>query len=105
MRKKLQVVLTDEAATHLEKVLAEASDGFINGSINCSDLVNEMILSAKVDIKALQAKHTNLRKSLRVLAAQKDIDLESAIKALTEMKSRTAKRGTRSTSPPEEVEE
>lgn len=105
MRKKLQVVLTDEASTQLEKVLAEATDGFINGSINCSDLINEMILTSKIDIKALQAKHTNLRKSLRVLAAQKDIDLEAAIKTLMEMKSRNSKRGPKANSANEEAEE
>lgn len=92
MKKKLQIVLTDESWSALESLTKEASDGFINGSINFSDVVNEVLLTSKLDIKSLQAKHTNIRKSLRLMAAQKEIDIDSAIKSLLEIKSKSAKR-------------
>ena len=47
-----------------------------------------MILTAKVDVKALQLKHTDLRRSLKALAGKDDIDIESAIKSLMELKAR-----------------
>ena len=87
-KKRLQVILTDEAWIAVESLTNQASENFETGSINYSDVINEMILVAKVDIKALQQKHTNLRRSLKVLASKSDIDLDSAIKSLMEMKAR-----------------
>ena len=80
MKKKLQVVLSDETWTALEELTKEANDGFVNGTITYSDVVNEILLTAKLDIRGIQAKHTNIRKSLRLMAAQKEIDIDSAIR-------------------------
>ncbi|MGZ3805914.1 MAG: hypothetical protein ACXVB4_16985 [Pseudobdellovibrionaceae bacterium] len=95
MKKKLQVILSDESWSALEVLTKEANDGFVNGSITFSDVMNEIILTAKLDIRGLQAKHTNIRKSLRMMAAQKEIDIDSAIRALMDLKSKGAKRTTK----------
>ena len=92
MKNKLQVVLTDDSWAALEAMTKEASDGFKSGSINMSDIVNEVLLSAKIDVRALQAKHTNIRRSLRQMALQKDIDIDLAIKNLMELKAINNKR-------------
>lgn len=95
MKKKIQVNLTDETHGLLENMLTEANSDFENGSINISDVVNEIIRAAKLDIKTLQSRHTNIRKSLRLLASQKEMDIESAIKALMELKSKSGKKALR----------
>ena len=87
-KKRLQVILSDEAWNAVEAVCNQASENFETGTINYSDVINEMILCSKVDIKALQQKHTNIRRSLKVLASKSDIDLDSAIKTLMELKAR-----------------
>ncbi|MBN8542603.1 MAG: hypothetical protein J0L82_19590 [Deltaproteobacteria bacterium] len=96
MKRKLQVVLNDETWTAIEGLTKEANDGFINGTITYSDIVNEILLTAKLDIRGLQAKHTNIRKSLRLMASQKEIDIDSAIRALMDLKSKGAKKSMRS---------
>ncbi len=96
MKKKIQIVLSDEAWTALENLTKEANDGFLNGTINYSDVANELISTGKIDIRGLQAKHTNIRKSLRLMASQKEIDIESAIKALMDLKSKGVKKTNRS---------
>ncbi len=80
MKKKIQIVLSDESWSALESLTNEANEGFVNGTINYSDVVNELIATGKIDIRGLQAKHTNIRKSLGLMASQKEIDIESAIK-------------------------
>lgn len=95
MKRKLQVVLSEDAWVQLEAFTKEANDGFNNGSITLSDVVNELVLNAKIDIKALQGKHINVRKSLRLLATQKEIDIDLAIKTLMDLKSKGAKRTAR----------
>ncbi len=92
MVKRLQVVLNEEAWAVVDAIYNEATQNFECGSINYSDVINEMLLGAKVDIKTLQAKHTDVSKSLRLLANQKDLDLEAAIKSLQELRAKTAKR-------------
>ena len=91
MSKRLQINLTDEAWNAVEAVLKTANQNFKNGRIHFSDAINEMIVCSKVDIKNLQAKHLNLRKSLRNMALQKDPDIDSLIKSLTELKQKTTK--------------
>ncbi len=105
MKKKLQVVLNDETWTAIEGLTKEANDGFVNGTITYSDIVNEILLTAKLDIRGLQAKHTNIRKSLRLMAAQKEIDIDSAIRALMDIKSKGAKKSMRSQISMEGVEQ
>lgn len=92
MKRKLQVLLSEESWTIVENTIKEANTDFANGTINYSDVLNELIPNAKVDVKTLQAKHTNIRKSLRTLATQKEIDLDSAIKTLMELKAKGSKR-------------
>lgn len=105
MKKKLQVVLNDETWTAIEGLTKEANDGFINGTITYSDIVNEILLTAKLDIRGLQAKHTNIRKSLRLMASQKEIDIDSAIRALMDLKSKGAKKSMRNQISMEGVEQ
>jgi outer membrane protein TolC len=90
--RKLQLSLNEEAWKMLEEATDEANKDFSAGSITLSDVANEMILLAKIDVRVLQAKHANIRKALRVMAGQKDIDIESAIKSLMEMKARASQR-------------
>lgn len=105
MKKKLQVILNDETWTALENLTKEANDSFVNGTITYSDVVNEILLTTKLDIRAIQSKHTNIRKSLRLMAAQKEIDIDSAIRALMDLKSKGAKKSTRSQLSMEGVEQ
>ena len=88
-KKRLQVILNDESWNAVEAVTNEASLNFEVGSINYSDVINEMILGSKVDVKSLQLKHTDFRRSLKLLAGKDDIDLDSAIKSLMELKARS----------------
>ncbi len=95
MKRKLQVILNDDSWAALESLTKEANDGFVNGSLTYSDIVNEIVLTAKLDIRGLQAKHTNIRKSLRLMAAQKEIDIDSAIRALMDLKSKGTKKSSK----------
>lgn len=98
MKRKLQVALNDDSWSALDALTKEANEGFKNGFITFSDVVNEVIVNAKIDMRALQAKHTNIRKSLRLLAAQKEIDIDSAIRNLMDLKAKGAKRSARTQS-------
>ena len=89
---KFQVNLCEESRKHLETVTADANFEFKLGTVTLSDVVCEMILQSRIDVRALQTKHTNVRKSLRLLAARKDIDLDSAIEQLLEMKGKSQKK-------------
>ncbi|RYZ77075.1 MAG: hypothetical protein EOP05_03045 [Proteobacteria bacterium] len=92
MKRKIQIVLSEDAWELLESTTKESNTGFKNGSITYSDVVNEFLVGGKIDIRMLQAKHTNLRKSLRLMASQKEIDIDAAIRSLQELKAKTAKR-------------
>ena len=92
MKRKLQVILNEESWTTLDGLVKEANLDFQSGSINMSDVVNEILLTAKIDVRALQIKHTNVRRSLRNLASKKDIDIDLAIKSLMELKAAGQKR-------------
>lgn len=91
MSKRLQISLTEDAWKMVEQMTNEAAINFEVGSINYSDVINEMVLTSKVDIKALQTKHTNLRRSLRIMATQKDIDIDAVIKTLNDLKGKCKK--------------
>ena len=92
MKKRLQIILSNEAWTAVDDLSKEANSDFDGGHINYSDLINEMILCSKVDIKTLQLKHTDLRKSLRALASKGDLDLDTVLKTLSELKSTVKKK-------------
>ena len=104
MKKKFQVALNDESQNMLEGLLKEANDGFKSGYISCSDLINEMIITAKIDVRTLQMKHTNVRKSLRLLASQKDIDIDLAIEGLMKLKGKVKSRSQKNQIQFEEVQ-
>ena len=76
----------------VDAVTKEANSGFEAGTINCSDTINEMILTSKVDIKLLQSKHTNIRRSLRLMAAKENVDIDDVIKSLLELKAKSGKK-------------
>lgn len=103
MNKKIQVNLSNEAWNHLEGLLKQLKDEHKSISINCSELVSEIILSSKIDLKSLQVKYTNLRKSLRELSNMKDIDLDVMIKSLVELKNKTGKKNAKPTLSSEDV--
>ena len=92
MSKRLQIILTDEAWNAVDALTNDASQNFEAGSINYSDAINEMILTARVDVKALQLKHTDVRRSLRAMASKETVDIDAVIKSLMELKSRSTKR-------------
>jgi septation ring formation regulator EzrA len=86
MKKRLQIALSDEALATVELLIKQANKDFETGHITYSDAINEMIMTSKVDIKTLQDKHTDVRRSLKSFAKQDDPDLDSLIKTLTELK-------------------
>lgn len=92
MAKRLQVVFTDEAWAEVERVTSESNTNFDVGSIGYSDVVCEMVLASRVDIKALQLKHTDIRRSLRMMAGKADLDLDQVINALHDLRTKTKKR-------------
>lgn len=95
MSKRIQLILSDETWKLVETLHRDASDQFEVGNITYSDVIAEMILCSKVDVKALQAKHTDVRLSLKILAKQNGIDIDGAIKHLSELKLKTSKRPAR----------
>lgn len=86
------MILTPEAWAEVEALTNASNENFDVGAITYSDVINEMVLTAKVDVKTLQRKHTDIRRSIRAIASQNTIDLDSAIKALMELKSLNSKR-------------
>lgn len=92
MNKALQIVLTDETRAMVESIINQASSDFKNGRIRVSDVINEMILTSRVDVKVLQNKNINLKKSLRLLAARDDLDSEVIEQFLEDLKLRPTKK-------------
>lgn len=92
MKKRLQVQLTDDAWEMVEHLAKEGNSGFDSGYISYSDAINEMILTSKVDIRTLQMKHADLRRSLRSLASRRDLDVETVLRLVAELKTKTQKR-------------
>lgn len=90
--KRMQIVFTDDAWSIVENAHKQATENFDSGSISTSDVVNELVLHSRIDIKALQTKHTDLRRSLKAYAAKEDIDIDQLIKSLTELKNKNGKR-------------
>lgn len=86
MIKRLQIALTDDTWAVVDSIIKQANDNFDAGHINYSDAINEMILNSRVDIKALQEKHTDIRRSLRSYAKQDEPDIDALIKTLNELK-------------------
>lgn len=92
MKKVLQVKISPEAWQILDNTLSAANANFKSGKVSTSDLVNEMILTSKVEISSLQNKSISLKRFLKNTADQLEPDLEATIKILTEMKSRLTKK-------------
>lgn len=102
--RKIQINLNKESWSLLDGITKEANEDFQLGTITYSDVVIEAILQSRIDIRALQAKHVNLRKSLRLLATKKDIDIDMVIKQMTDLKQRGGKRSGKQPSSAEGVE-
>lgn len=99
MNKRIQIILSAEAKTALDKLYHETKSGFKLGSIKISDLVSEIILHTKIDVTEVRAKYTDLKKSLKELASTENVDLDLAIKTLTELKGKYQKKVTKSKVP------
>ncbi len=92
MKKRLQVCMNDDAWAQVEAITNETNEGFEGGSVTYSDVINEMILTSKVDIRALQLRHTDLRRSLRAMASKQTVDIDAVIKSLMDLKAKAPKR-------------
>ena len=99
MTKRLQIALSDEALIAVESLIKEANDNFELGHINYSDIINEMVINSKVDIKVLQDKHTDIKRSLKSYAKQEYPDIDALIKTLTEIKKQKQKYNQKQKSP------
>lgn len=93
--KRLQVDLSEEAQRIVDQKFKEANANFKSGTIRLGDLVSEMIITSKVDIRSLQLKRTNLRRSLHAMADQPNLDLDTAIKTLIDLRQKTYKKPAR----------
>lgn len=82
--KRLQLKLGEEALTKLETLVAQVNEGFTLGSISQSDIVEDLIVSARIDAKALQRKHVDIKRYLKQMASDETLDLDQAIKLLEE---------------------
>ena len=89
--KRRRITLTDEAMAAVIALTNKANENFDVSKITYSDAINEMIVCSRVDVKALQQKHTDLGRSLREIAARTDLDLDSTISLLKSMRTRKAK--------------
>jgi hypothetical protein len=98
----MQVLFTQEAWNTIEGYVAEANKDFNEGRIGISDVINELVMGSKLDVKILQAKRTSIRRSLKNLTMKENLDIDSAIKALMELKSRVSKCVSRTTSSSQE---
>ncbi|MBL7716358.1 MAG: hypothetical protein JNL01_12905 [Bdellovibrionales bacterium] len=95
--KKLQVIFSDESWAQVESIYNKASEDFDSGSISYSDVINEIVLTSNVDIKTLQSKHIDVRRSLRSFASQENINLDDLIRTLTDLKGKPTKKRSRET--------
>jgi len=102
--RKIQINLNEEAWSLLDGITKDANEDFQLGTITYSDVVIEAILQSRIDVRALQAKHVNLRKSLRLLATKKDIDIDMVIRQMTELKQRGGKNATKQANSTDGVE-
>jgi hypothetical protein len=95
--KKLQILFTDEAWSVVESSHRKAVDGFESGTISYSDVINELILNATIDIKVLQSKRVDLRRFLRNMAAKEDLNVDEAMKVLAQFSGRSVRKRARPT--------
>jgi hypothetical protein len=105
MTKRLQIILNEDAWNAVDALMKEVNEDFNVGNVTYSDVINEMVINSKVDVKALQIKHTDLRRSLRVMASKEELDLDGVIKSLMELKARGGRRVAKAMLAIEEVTE
>lgn len=98
MKLRKQVVFAEDAWAAVDSLTKSANEGFNLGHINYSDTINAMILSSKASVDTLRAKHTDVRRTLKSWASKKEVDIDSLIKELNEIKSKSTKRRTASQS-------
>ena len=96
MKKRLQIILTQEAWDKIEKNTEKVNAGFSSGSISYSDVICELVMNGALDIKAVQLKHADWRRSLRAVASNKEMDIDAAIKSLMELKNSNKTRNRKS---------
>jgi len=101
-KKRLQVVFSDEAWATVMALTKEANENFEVGSITYSDVVNELVICGKIDLKTLQLKKTDIKKSLRLMASQDQVDLDSVIKTLSELRAKPSRKTQKPSEPKED---
>ncbi|USN47070.1 MAG: hypothetical protein H6626_12890 [Pseudobdellovibrionaceae bacterium] len=92
MKLRKQVVLTNEAWSVVEGLTKNANSDFKLGHITYSDTINAMIMNSKVSVEGLRSRHTDVRRTLKTWASKKEVDIDSLIKDLNEIKSKATKR-------------
>lgn len=90
--KRIQLLLPQNAIDQLEKIRKEVNTGFDVGSIGLSDVATEIIMSAEIDVKEIRIKHINVKRYLKHLAKDDNIDIDTALKTLQELRSQLAKK-------------
>lgn len=82
--KRLQLKLGIEALAKLDALVTQVNEGFTVGSISQSDIVEELVLAGRIDTKAIQRKHVDIKRYLKHIASTDALDLDQAIKMLEE---------------------
>ena len=95
MSKRMQVILSHEAYEKVFRIHKHATEGHPTVKLNLSDVVEEFVLSGKVSVSSLRAKHTDLRRTLMDLAKKKDVSVEDIVSSLAEIKGGLTKRETK----------
>ena len=103
-KKRIQIFISDEAWEAVGTLTSEANEDFEYGSIHYSDIINELLINnPKIDVKGLQLKHTDLRRSLKTMASKDSIDLDLIIKTLNELKQKGQRKPAKQQSLPIET--
>ncbi len=92
MSKSLNISLSEEALSLVKEKMAEVNRDFDGGRVKICDVVNEMILTSKVDVKVLQGKHMNLKRLLRSLSTRNDLDVDAIIRMVSDAKGKGARK-------------
>ena len=95
MSKRLQIILSKTAYEYLEKNHNQATEGFHQVKLSFSDVIEAMVLNSKLNLTDLRLKHTDLRRTLLVLAKRKDVSVEDIVNQMVELKSVLGKKETK----------